>query len=92
MFYGCGWRNAEQRLFKDSVDRYIGHPISVWESAEIPREAKPIAGGGAEHVFTQDNGCSWAFVTDSNDTIVSWHYLSDPSLCRNRLMGLFEVW
>jgi hypothetical protein len=77
-------------MFRESCDFAVGYPIEGWTNQ--PHVVLEIPGGSGARVytFTRPNGCSWEFVTDSNNVVISWRYLSDPSLCsENFRLGPF---
>lgn len=79
---GCHSRNENggQVLFEDGLNLQIGHPIKDME--KFPHEKKPLEDGATEYVFSEENGCSYAFIVNSEGIIESWRYVSDPSLCK----------
>lgn len=81
---GCGVDNVGEKMFRESCDFAVGWPIEGWTNE--PHVVRDVGGGLGmkEYEFKRPNGCSWSFVTDSNSIVLSWRYLSDPSLCTTK--------
>lgn len=79
---GCQSMSAED-FFAQTMNYEIGKPIvSSWY--RDPDEKKPLGGGKFEYIIrSKKTACVWAFVVDENKGVIqSWHYISDPSVCR----------
>jgi len=68
-----------QDNFRSSMDFAIDRSIKAYTS--LPHEVKLRQDGMHDYIFSDQSGCSWAFVVNADQTIVSWHYVSDRKLC-----------
>lgn len=78
-----GCRDVGEDLFRSGRDAAIGRSIKDWLRA-YPHEKGILEDGKIEYQFAEKNGCKWAFITDTDDIAVSWRYISDPKLCKER--------
>lgn len=79
---GCQSMSA-QEFFARQMDYEIGKPIaSSWY--RDPDEKKSLGDGKFEYIIrSKKTACVWAFVVDENKGVIqSWHYISEPSVCR----------
>jgi hypothetical protein len=79
---GCQSMSASEE-FEYLMDRQIGKPIAnSWY--RDPDEKKQIGGGKVEYIIrSKKSACVWSFLVDENKgVILSWRYISDPSVCR----------
>lgn len=79
---GCQSMSA-QDLFEHYMNGEIGRPVSQSPIAS-GRETKPI--GGSKVLYTvsdRKTNCVVGFVVDEKTGLIeSWHYISEPSVCR----------
>lgn len=81
---GCQSMSA-QDFFEQQMSYEVGKPIaSSWY--RDPDEKKPLGNGKFEYIIrSKKTTCVWAFVVDEKKGVIeSWHYISDPSVCRLR--------
>lgn len=79
--YGCQSMSTGEE-FKYLMDRQIGKQIAnSWY--RDPDEKKQIGGGNVEYIIhSKKSACVWSFLVDeSNGIILSWRYISAPSVC-----------
>lgn len=72
-----------QELFEYYMNGEIGRPVS--QSPIVSgREARPLGGNKIEYVVQDKRtGCVLVFLVDEKTGLIqSWHYKSDPSVCR----------
>ena len=77
-----GCTNLGHELFREGRDLQVGRPIAAWE--RLPHSKSELADGKSEYLFTEKNGCTWAFIVDVHGVIESWRYVGDSSLCTQR--------
>lgn len=68
-----------QDNFRSNMEFAVGRSIEAYTS--LPHEVQDRQDGMHEYIFSDHAGCSWAFVVNGKQKIVSWHYVSDRALC-----------
>lgn len=79
---GCMSMSA-QEFFETRMNDEVGKPIaSSWY--RDPDEKKPLGNDKFEYIIrSKKTACVWAFVVDENKGLIqSWHYVSEPSVCK----------
>lgn len=68
-----------QDNFRTIMEFAVGRSIEAYTS--LPHEVRDRQDGMREYIFSDQAGCSWAFVVNAEQTIVSWRYVSDRPPC-----------